>query len=82
MGHGMADVPTGTEEIDPTTKEQVLEQIERSGLYVLDVENIDVHIHVQFVVQVNGAAAATLPLPLDSEWIGAADELAMTAHPV
>lgn len=54
MGHGMADVPTGTEEIDPTTKEQVLEQIERSGLYVLDVENIDVHIHVQFVVQVNG----------------------------
>jgi len=54
MGHGMADVPTGTAEADPTTKEQVLEQIERSGLYVLDVENIDVHIHVQFVVQVNG----------------------------
>ena len=54
MGHGMADAPTGTEEIDPTTKEQVLEQIERSGLYVLDVENIDVHIHVQLVVQVNG----------------------------
>lgn len=54
MGHGMSDAPGKSEEIDPTTKEQVLEQIERSGLYVLDVDNIDVHIHVQFVVQVNG----------------------------
>lgn len=54
MGHGMDDMSATAEEIDPTTKEQVLEQIERSGLYVLDVENIDVHIHVQFVVQVNG----------------------------
>jgi len=54
IAHTMADVPTGTEEIDPTTKEEVLDQIERSELYVLDVENIDVHIHVQFVVQVNG----------------------------
>jgi len=54
MGHGMPDMSANSEEIDPTTKEQVLEQIERAGLYVLDVDNIDVHIHVQFYVQVNG----------------------------
>ena len=72
MKHGMDAMPTGTEEIDPTTKEQVLEQIERAGLYVLDVENIDVHIHVQFVVQVNGVEQVIPQTGVDFDTLTAA----------
>ena len=72
MNHGMADAPTGTEEIDPTTKEQVLDQIDRAGLYILDVENIDVHIHVQFYVQVNGVTQVIPQTGVDFDTLTAA----------
>jgi hypothetical protein len=72
MGHGMPDMTAATEEIDPTTKEQVLEQIERSGLYVLDVDNIDVHIHVQLHVRVNGTAQVIPQTGVDFDTLTAA----------
>jgi len=80
MGHDMPDmgmdVPPGTDvvaqTIDPTTKEQVLDQIDRAGLYVLDVENIDVHIHVQFYVQVNGVTQVIPQTGVDFDTLTAA----------
>ncbi|MBU3689203.1 MAG: hypothetical protein B7C54_02460 [Acidimicrobiales bacterium mtb01] len=84
MGHGMPVMPDATtdattesdeasaEAIDPTTKDQVLEQIERAGLYVLDVDNIDVHIHVQFYVQVNGVTQVIPQTGVDFDTLTAA----------
>ena len=72
MNHGMAPAPVDDAPIDPTTKEEVLEQIERSGLYVLDVENMVVHIHVQFYVQVNGVTQVIPQTGVDFDSLTAA----------
>lgn len=72
MNHGMPDSSAPAEEIDPTTKEQVLEQIERASLYVLDVDNIDVHIHVQLQVLVNGVAQVVPQTGVDFDTLTAA----------
>ena len=76
MNHGTPDTSTtiagAAEAIDPTTKDQVLEQIERAGLYVLDVDNIDVHIHVQFYVQVNGVTQVIPQTGVDFDTLTAA----------
>jgi hypothetical protein len=45
--------PEEDELVDDTTRDDVLEAIERSELYVLDVENIATHIHVQLKIIVD-----------------------------
>lgn len=64
----------GAEILDDTTREDVLEAIERSELYVLDVERIATHIHVQLEILVDG-----IPVVIDQTGV---DMDTLTAAPI
>jgi hypothetical protein len=62
-----------TEEIlDATTRTEVLDAIERSELYVLDVERIATHIHVQLEIFVDGAPIVIAQTGVDMDTLTAA----------
>jgi len=62
-----------TEEIlDATTRAEVLDAIERSELYVLDVERIATHIHVQLEIFVDGAPIVIAQTGVDMDTLTAA----------
>lgn len=62
----------GEEILDETTYQEVLDGIERAGLYVLDVERIETHIHVQLEIVVDGEAVVIAQTGVDMDTLTAA----------
>lgn len=65
--------PTVGEEIlDTTTYQEVLDGIERAELYVLDVERIETHIHVQLEITVDVEPVVIVQTGVDMDTLTAA----------
>lgn len=59
-------------EIDPSSKDEVLAGISDAELYVLDVENIETHIHVQLNILVDGESVVIPQVGVDMDTYTAA----------
>jgi hypothetical protein len=64
--------PVEVDPTDPTTREEVLESIDVSGLYLLDVESIAWHVHARLVVVVDGVEVVVPQVGVDLDTMTAA----------
>ena len=70
--YGWSGEVSGEEILDATTRQEVLDAIERAELYVLDVERIATHIHVQLEIDVDGEPVVIAQTGVDMDTLTAA----------